>query len=463
MFRESFRQQLAGKGGATELIGIAAPLVVSFACETVMMFTDRLFLSRLSGAHMAAAMGGGLAVFTCMTFFLGLQGYATAMVAQNFGAGNKEHCPLVVTQALIIAVAAYPVILLGIPLGVRIFRAVGMDPVQLYEQQAYFSILMTATIVTLLRSGIGSFFSGIGKTRVIMVAAGVSMLVNVGLNYLLIFGNAGFPAMGIRGAATGTIIANVLGLCILVAAYFNRSVAGEYRIVKSLRFNRVLMQELLRFGYPAGLEMLLNLIAFTTLVTTFHSCGESVATAITITFNWDMVSFVPMIGLSIGVTSLTGRYTGARDKVSVYRSAYSGIKLAAGYSGLLFIPFLFFTGPLVDLFLPGAVAGNQQVREMALFMVKMISIYLFCDAVLQVFGGALRGVGDTFWVMVVSVAMHWSFALLTIVALKALHLDPKVTWCLVIGAFSFFGPVFFMRFRSGRWEKKMESLSAAEG
>ena len=456
-----FRRQFAGKGGATELIGIAAPLVISFACETVMMFTDRLFLSRLSGAHMAAAMGGGVMVFTFTTFFLGINGYATAMVAQHFGAGKKEHCPQVVTQALIIGLAAYPLILSGIPLGVRLFRAVGMDAVQLREQQAYFSMLMTGTIVTLLRSGIGSFFSGTGKTGIIMVAAGASMVVNVGLNYVLIFGKAGFPAMGIRGAATGTIVANFAGLCILAVAYLRQNGAVEYAIGKSMRFNGKLMAELLRFGYPAGLEMLLNQIAFTTLVTVFHSCGEAVATAITITFNWDMVSFVPMVGLSIGVTSLAGRYVGARDRTSVYRSAYTGLKLAACYSTLLFVPFLFFTGPLVDLFLQGEVSGNREVREMALFMVKMISVYLFCDAVLLVFGGGLRGVGDTFWVMVVSVAMHWTFAFVTVLALKVAHLTPQLTWCLIITVFLFFGPVFFMRFRSGRWERTIHSLAAA--
>ena len=457
------RKHFSGRGGAGELIGIAAPLVVSFACETVMMFTDRLFLSRLSGAHMAAAMGGGLTMFTFMTFFLGIYGYATAMVAQHFGAGKKEHCPQVVTQAILIGLVGYPVILAAIPLGVRLFSMAGMDPVQLQQQQVYFSMLMTGTIITLLRSSIGCFFSGIGKTGVIMIAAAVSMVVNVGLNTLLIFGKMGFPAMGIRGAATGTIIANFAGLCILAVVYLRYHGSREYRISESFRFNRSLMAELLRYGYPAGLEMLLNLVAFTSLVTIFHSCGETVATAVTITFNWDMVSFVPMIGLSIGVTSLAGRYIGARDRLSVYRSAYTGIKLAACYSSLLFIPFLFGTGPLVDLFLQGDIPERHEVREMALFMVKMISVYLFCDAVLQVFGGALRGVGDTFWVMAVSVAMHWTFTLVTVIALKVLHVDPRTTWCLVIGAFFFFGPIFLFRFRSGRWEKKTESLPAGEG
>ena len=72
------------------MIALALPMVVSQACDTVMIFTDRLFLSRLSPELMNAAMGGGLTAFMMMTFFLGLTGYATALVAQYFGREGKN-------------------------------------------------------------------------------------------------------------------------------------------------------------------------------------------------------------------------------------------------------------------------------------------------------------------------------------------------------------------------------------
>ena len=78
------------KGGIREMIEIAMPMVVSQACYTIMTFTDRMFLSRLSPELMNAAMGGGLTIFVMMTFFLGLTGYATALVAQYYGSGNKK-------------------------------------------------------------------------------------------------------------------------------------------------------------------------------------------------------------------------------------------------------------------------------------------------------------------------------------------------------------------------------------
>ncbi len=465
MFRlkSMFDRQIRGPGGAGELVAIAVPLIATYASEMVMMFTDRLFLSRLSGAHMAAAMGGGLATFTATTFFLGIHGYSNAMVAQRLGAGEKSRCPVVTAQALIIALLAYPLMIACIPLGFRIFRIAGIAGEHLLQQRTYFAITMVGTILPLLRSGLGNFFSGIGRTRINMIAALTSMVLNVGLNYILIFGKFGFPALGIAGAAIGTMIAGAAGLLVLVFAYIRPALVHEFSILKSFRLDKKLMTELLRLGYPAGLEMLLNLVAFNTLVAAFHSRGEAVATAITITFSWDMVSFIPMTGLSIAVTSLAGRYCGAGAIPAVYRSAASGLKLAATYSVLLLVPYLFFTGALVNVFLPPDKAELEGVRELSLFMVRLISVYLLCDAMLQVFGGALRGAGDTFWSMAASVGMHWTFACITQLMLRVFAIDPKTTWIAVIVAFFFYGPLYLVRFRSGKWERRARRIGVGGG
>ena len=99
-FANILRPLSQGPGNVRELLGIALPMVISQACETVMMFTDRLFLSRLGGIHMNAAMGGGLTCFLFMTFFIAPR-VCNALVAQYYGAGQRKKCPLVVTQGLL--------------------------------------------------------------------------------------------------------------------------------------------------------------------------------------------------------------------------------------------------------------------------------------------------------------------------------------------------------------------------
>ncbi|MCK5583477.1 MAG: hypothetical protein KAI33_06785, partial [Elusimicrobiales bacterium] len=154
------------EGGMMEMLSIAMPMVVSHACYSIMTFTDRLFLSKLSPAEMNAAMGGGLNVFMMMTFFFGLIGYSTALTAQYFGAGQKSKCASVVTQSLIISVIAYPIIMVSKSLGIMLFDYMGISPEQLHYQKIYFNTLMYAVIITLFRITFTSFFSGIGKTAI---------------------------------------------------------------------------------------------------------------------------------------------------------------------------------------------------------------------------------------------------------------------------------------------------------
>jgi len=173
---ESTTEPPHAAGGVRELLAIALPMVVSQACETLMFFVDRLFLARIGPEQMSAAMGGGLTCFMFMTFPLGIIGYANALVAQHLGAGQKERCARAAAQALLLAVATYPLILLCVPAGEWLFRVTGVAAEQLVPQREYFRILMVGTVMALLRNALASFFSGIGRTRVIMVAAAVAMV-----------------------------------------------------------------------------------------------------------------------------------------------------------------------------------------------------------------------------------------------------------------------------------------------
>ena len=113
------------------------------------------------------------------------------------------------------------------------------------------------------------------------------------------------------------------------------------------------MRKLLRFGYPAGVELFLNLLAFTSMILLFHSHGLATATAVTIVFNWDMVSFVPLLGIQIGVVSLVGRYMGAGRPEIAERVTRSGLKMGWSYSSVILVLFVGFPEQLVAVFQPG--------------------------------------------------------------------------------------------------------------
>jgi MATE family multidrug resistance protein len=304
-----------------------------------------------------------------------------------------------------------------------------------------------------MRTSLSGFFSGVSRTKIVMFASFAAMLTNVALDYLLIFGKLGFPAMGIRGAAYATISGGLVGISILFGAYFSKRNRKEYGVGKSFRFDRILAGKLLHFGYPTGIEMCLNIVAFNAMVMIFHSLGPAPATAATIVFNWDFVSFVPLIGIEIGVTSLVGRYMGSLRPEKAHRSVMSGLKLGMMYSALIFVLFSGFPGMLVNVFRPSGVSAVfASAVPTAVFMVRLASIYVLVEVMLCVFIGALRGAGDTFWAMRTSVILHWIMVIVLVLVLRVLRLPPEAGWAAMVLFFLVFSGIVLMRYRQGKWK-----------
>lgn len=439
-------------GSIGELLPIALPMMASCACETVMTFTNRFFLAKLGTAHMNAALGGGMMSFLMSTFFLGLIGYSTALIGQYYGSGQKRNCSVVVTQASIIALLAYPIVLMLAPLARASFRAAGIAPEQLALQTVYFNILINCTPLSLMRNALSCFFSGTGRTRVVMIASLVAMFVNVGINYVVVSGRFGIPGFGIRGAACGIIAGDVCGLLVLAWAYFSNPDRGGYGIKDSYVFNKAVMQKLLKFGYPAGMEFFLTLSAFTGIIMLFQSLGQVVATAATITFNWDMVAFVPLVGIEVAITSLVGRYMGAGDPDTAHSVVMSGIKFGSIYSLIMVVLFAAFPLALANVFRPdGSDKVFAAALPLTLYMVRLMAFYVLGEAMIVAFCGALRGAGDTFFAMCMSVTLHWLMVGVLFVMFRVMHLSARVGWMSVIVWFMFLGFAFYLRYRSGKW------------
>jgi MATE family multidrug resistance protein len=314
-----------------------------------------------------------------------------------------------------------------------LFSFIGVGREQAGPQSVYLTILLYGSIVSLLRMSLSGFFSGIGRTRIVMIASVAAMVTNVVLDYAFIFGKLGAPAMGIRGAAYATIAGGAVAVAILCGGYLSARIRREYSIAASLRLDRALLGKLLRFGSPTGFEMCLNIFAFNAMVMMFHSLGAWQATAATVVFNWDLVSFVPLMGIEIGVTSLVGRYMGASDPDTAHRAVMSGLKAGMCYSAVIFVLFTGFPHMLVNVFRPaGESAVFTAAVPAAVFMVRLASVYVLVEAMLSVFIGALRGAGDTLWAMRMSVTLHWLMAAALAFVLRFLRLSPQAGWVVMV-------------------------------
>ncbi|MBO7550205.1 MAG: MATE family efflux transporter [Fibrobacter sp.] len=447
-------------GDVKDVLVVALPMLLSMSFDTIMTFIDRLFLSKLGPAEMNAALGAGAVQLALTMFFTGAISYTTAMVAQRLGAKKTSDCARVFMQSVYLSLISVPLLYLTIPLGHVAFGMEHLPADQLEYQKTYFNILMFGGIINLVRNAAPCFFSGIGETKIVMKAAFVGMIVNVACNFVLIYGLGPIPALGVAGAAYGTLIGNLVSTIILFVKFFAKSCNSRFNTRSSFAFSWPLTRELLQKGIPSGVEMFLNMSAFQLMILMFHALGPDAATASSVMFNWDMVAYVPLMGLEVASTSLVGRYVGARDAAAATRSTYSGLKLGWGYSLIMGIFFVFLPGVLTDIFRPDvaeasaeAIAIFDAARPMSIFMLRIATFYIFVEVLLVVYAGALRGAGDTVWVMFTCAIMNWCVSGALYVAAYIFHLPAHYAWIAVVAVYSTAPVIFWWRWKSGKWRR----------
>jgi MATE family multidrug resistance protein len=425
-------------------------MVVSQGAFAVMIFTDRYFMSQIDPVHMAAALGGGVASFFSFCFFLGLFSYANALSAQYLGAGEPEKCPKVVTQGIIMTAMSAPFLTLITFLVAGIFDGMGHEPAQVELERTYYLILMSGVLVTLAKTCVSSYFAGIGRTHVVMICDVFGLLINVPLCYVMVFGKLGFPALGIVGAGVSTVVATILAFALFLAFYFRKEHRETFAVLRSFSLDVKILRRYWRLGFPSGLELFLNVAAFNLFLLMFQSYGVTEGAAAAIVFNWDILSFVPMIGLHVGVISLIGRFVGARDMARANEVITAAFVVALAYSAALAAVYIAFRYPLVELFAPPT--GNfSAIRELSAFMMIGLCSYMVADAVVLVSGGVLRGAGDTRWLMVASVSLHWAMLVAQFFIIRVFVLSPRISWLAFVALVLAIALVYALRLHGGRW------------
>jgi len=433
-----------------ELLRLALPMVVSQGTFAVMIFTDRYFMSQIDPVHMAAALGGGVASFFSFCFFIGLLSYSNALAAQYLGAGEPEKCPKVVTQGMLMTVMSAPFLTLITFLVAGIFEGMGHEPEQVELERTYYLILMAGVLVTLAKTCVSSYFAGIGRTYVVMICDVFGLVVNIPLCYVMVFGKLGFPAMGIVGAGISTVVSTIIAFGLFIAFYFRREHRERFAVRHSFTLDLKILRRFWRLGFPSGLELFLNVAAFNLFLLMFQSYGVAEGAAAAIVFNWDILSFVPMIGLNVGVISMIGRFVGARDMARTNEVITSAFAIALAYSAVLAIIYITFRYPLVEVFAPPS-GDFTAIRDLSAFMMIGLSSYVMADAVILVSGGVLRGAGDTRWLMVASVSLHWAMLVAQFFIIRVFDFSPKVSWIAFAALVLAIAMVYGLRLKGGRW------------
>jgi MATE family multidrug resistance protein len=442
-------------GGWRELMQIAWPLIISSGTFAVLNFCDRLFLSWYSEDAFRASLPAGILFFTLVCGFMALAGFTNTFVAQFWGAGDREGCARATAQGIIFAFLSIPMIIAITPIGFWLLRLSGHGPEVLALEEEYFGILMWCGGGMVLSSALSSFFSGRGKTFVIMGCNIAANGLNILLNYLFIFGKCGFPEMGIAGAGWASVVGAWLCPLIFAWIYFSNTVNRQFETRRNLRFDPHLFKRMIRFGLPSGIHWFLDVAAFTIFVLLIGRLGPVAHIASNIALSINLIAFMPMIGMGMAAAILVGQYLGRNQPEYAERIGWLALKVGICYIATIGLTFLLFPVLYTDIYAAEAVntVPLPELYKTVRILLVMLAVWGVADASSIVMSGALKGAGDTHFVMYFQSAVAWGFLVLgQVVLVLVLKCGIYISWLWTLLYIIILGSGFAFRFRSGRWK-----------
>jgi MATE family multidrug resistance protein len=451
---QNIRNRWSREGGYRQVLAIAVPLILSTASWSVQHFVDRMFLTWYSPEAIAAAMPAGMVYFSVVSVFMGTAGYASTFVAQYYGAGQYQRIGPALWQGVWISLLAGVVLLGLIPFAESIFQFVGHDKAVQASEIDYFRIICLGGGPYIAAYALSGFYSGLGKTWPVMWVNILATIVNLVLDYALIFGHWGFPEMGIKGAGIATVIAGIFSFLVFLGLIATREHNRLYQTIAGWRPEKELFKRLLKYGVPSGVQFFLEMASFTTFILLVGRLGTTSLAASNIAFNINTLAFMPMIGCGIAISMLVGQYLGA-DKPGLARvSVYSGFHLTFAYMTTIAAAYVL----LPDIFVaPFALKADpsefSEIYHYSIVLLRFVAVYSIFDTMNIIFTSAIKGAGDTRFVMFMTVILSLFVLIIpTYLAIVVFKYGLMFSWVLATVYIIIIGVTFYLRFLGGKWK-----------
>lgn len=443
------------RGGFSEVLRLAAPLILSTGSLAVQEFVDRMFLSWYSPEAIAASMPSGILYFTILSVFLGTASYVNTFVAQYHGAAQPERIGPSLWQGFYVSlIGGLLLLLLVAPLSPTIFEWIG-HPVQVRRLEVrYFRVLCYGSIFPIANSTAAAFFTGRGKPWPVMWVHLLATVVNIVLNYILIFGRFGFPELGITGAAISTVVSGVVSFLVLTALILRRKNNKSFATLSGWKPNFELLGRILRYGLPNGVQFFIDIFGFTVFILLIGRLGMVELAATNIAFNINSLAFMPMIGLGMAISILVGQYVGERRVDLASRSTYSGAAICFLYMGLIALSYVLIPDFFIRFFSSKSAPETfQKIREIAVVLLRFVAVYSIFDTMNIVFAAGIKGAGDTRFVMIMILIVSTCILVVpTFLSLLVFQAGIYTAWIFVTVYVSVLGFGFYFRFLQGKWK-----------
>jgi MATE family multidrug resistance protein len=428
-----------------------------------MTFIDRVMLNWVSGAAMAAAFTSSAAWFAMLSLPLGVCSYTNTFVAQYDGAGQQQRIGQVFWQAIWIAIGFAPFVLLAIPLAPSLFALAGHSAEATRLEVTFFQILCVGAPALILAQSGSAFYSGRRRTWVVMLVDTAAAVLNLALDYCLIFGNLGFPAWGIKGAGWATAISLWAKAIVYLLLPLQRVHRLKFGTLRGLRIDTELMRRILAYGFPSGLQMLLDVAGFTVFIMFIGRLGDLQAEATSMAFSVSTLAFMPIYGLHLGVSVLVGEHLGENREEAAARATYTTLQVSWIYMAVISLLYVFVPGIFLrSFFLQGAAgsAASASVAAMAAVLLRFVAGYNLLDATQLVFVGALKGAGDTRFLLRVSVLLAALLGGFSYLSVEVWRLSVYQCWTLIVFWCLIAAAIYVVRFWQGNW-RRMRVIEAS--
>jgi MATE family multidrug resistance protein len=452
--------------GLGELLALAWPASLSMLSHTVMMFVDGIMVASTGPDPLGAQFVGGISSFIPAALMMGILTVVNTYTSQNLGAGRLKRCGQYAWAGLAIAFTfALCMQFLSIPAG-AIMQGFGHGQKVAVLEAMYFRYMLLGLIPMLTSKVLEQFFFGLGRSNVVLLASVVANVVNIFANWVLIYGRLGFPAMGLQGAAIGTVLGATVMLGVMAAVFFSRKTNERYATRRPGDMKLRECGEILKIGWPAGVQFCADVLAWGMITALLiGKFGMDHLAANTTAIRYMAISFMPAVGIGIATTALVGRYIGEKRPDLALRRVRAGLVAAVGYMGCCGLFFFIFRHELVRFYVdvvPNKDIQPEQIAARIELITQIGGRLLLCAAIFQVFdavviiyNGALRGAGDTLFPMITTIVLCWVFQVGGGFAI--VHNFPELTslgpWISASGFIIMLAVVFCWRFESGSWRK----------
>lgn len=371
------------------------------------------------------------------------------LVSQSFGRQDLRATGQYLWQGMWFGMAFGLLTLLLYPFAEKLFLLMGHEPRMAALEAEYLKVCALAGWAKLLTIALSQFLLGLQRPTIVFIGTLVGVFANLFFNWLLIYGNWGFPAMGVAGAAWGTNAAVLCELLVMGLYIARPSFASVYNTFDwRVRWNQ--LATLLRVGIPAGFQLICDIAAWTVFMNVIVArFGTAALSANSFAFTYMSVCFMPAVGVGAAVTALVGKYIGMGRHDLAERRAHLGFAVSAIYMMLMGLVLFIWRFSLIGIFSP-----DPDVQRIGATILIFVACYQLFDAMFLVYVGALRGAGDTMVPAVVQAVLVWTMVvgggfLITHFATQHGVAGP---WIIASLFGAILGLFLLLRFRRGGWK-----------